>query len=144
VGVLLTRDQITLATGERATYFLVQNASGGTAGLEASAAARRIAPYAQLRPVNSFGLSLDFFVIPHGNNVYTSTPNQTLSTASIGSSQLLAPGSYDIVLARAGTDIFVFGPRQVDLAGGGLYTIVAVPTAQATSADVLLLDDFLN
>jgi len=141
-GVLLARDQLTLTKGERATYFLVQTAAGLANGINAADGARRLAPYAQLRPVNSFGVSLDFFVIPHGNNVYTSTPNQTLSTASVGAFNTFGPGNYDIIIARAGTDTFVYGPREVALAGGGIYTIVAVPTPQTTSADVLLLDDF--
>jgi hypothetical protein len=141
-GVLLTRDLLTLTKGERATFFLVQTATGGVNGINGADDARRLAPYAQLRPVNSFGASLDFFVIPHGNNVYTSTPNQTLSTGSIGGFLELGPGSYDIIVAKAGTDTFVYGPKQVDLAGNGIYTIVAVPTAQVTSADLLLLDDF--
>jgi len=142
VGVLLARDQLTIAKGTRSTYFLVETATGGVNGINGSDSARRLGPYSLLRPVNSFGVSLDFFVIPHGNNVFTSTPNQTLSTASIGSFLQLAPGSYDIVIARAGSDDFVYGPHQVDLAGGGIYTIVAVPTAQTTIANVLLLDDF--
>jgi hypothetical protein len=141
-GVLLARDQLALTKGTRSTYFLMQTATGLTNGINAVDNARRLAPYAQLRPVNSFGASLDFFVIPHGNNVYTSTATQTLSTAAIGSFQTFAPGSYDIIIARAGTDNFVYGPRQVDLAGGGIYTIVTVPTPQTTNADLLLLDDF--
>lgn len=143
-GVLLARGQLTLAKGARASYFLVQTATGGVNGIEATDGARRLAPYAQLRPVNSFGQSLDFFVIPHGNNVYTSTPSQTLSTGSIGSFSSLGPGSYDIIVARAGSDTLLYGPRQLDLAGGGIYTIVAVPTAQTTTADLLLLDDFMK
>jgi hypothetical protein len=144
VGVLLTREETTLTKGERATYFLVESSTGNADGLKASDTVRRLAPYAQLRPVNSLAVSLDFYIIPHGNNVYTSTPTQTLSGASIGSSQSFEPGSYDIVIARAGTDTFVFGPREVQMSGAGIYTIAAVPTAQTTAADVLFLDDFEN
>jgi hypothetical protein len=142
VGVLLTREETTLAKGERATFFLVESSTGNVDGLKAADTVRRLAPYAQLRPVNSLAVSLDFYVIPHGNNVYTSTPSQTLSGASVGSSQTFEPGSYDIVIARAGTDTFVFGPREVQMSGAGIYTIAAVPTAQTTVADVLFLDDF--
>ena len=72
----------------------------------------------------------------------TSTVNESLSTASVGASQPFAPGSFDIIIAKAGTDTFFYGPQQVTLAGGGIYTIVAVPTNQATHANVLMLDDF--
>jgi hypothetical protein len=89
-------------------------------------------------------VSLDFYIIPHGNNIYTSSVNQALSAGSIGSSQAFEPGSYDVVIARSGTYTFVFGPREVQMSGGGIYTIAAVPTAQTNVADVLLLDDFAN
>ena len=55
----------------------------------------------------------------------------------------IKPGNYDVVIARSGTTTFVYGPTEVQMAGNGIYTIVAVPTAQTTKADVLLLDDFV-
>jgi hypothetical protein len=48
------------------------------------------------------------------------------------------------VIARAGTDTYLYGPQEVQMNGAGLYTIVAVPTAQTTRADLMLLDDFAN
>lgn len=144
VGVLLTREQTTLTKGERATSFFVKSPAGTYEGLKTSDTARRIAPYAELKLVNSVPQSVDVYVIPHGNNVYTSSPTQTMSSASIGASQTFDPGSYDIVIARAGSETFLYGPREIDMAGGGLYTIVAVPTADTARADVLLLDDFAN
>jgi hypothetical protein len=142
VGVLLKRDQLSFTKGQRTTYFLAQTSAGAFNSLTGVDATRRLAPYAQLRAVNSFGSNLDFYIIPHGNNVFTSTINQSLSTASVGASQEFAPGSFDIIIAKTGTDTFVYGPQQVTLAGGGIYTIVAVPTNQAARANVLMLDDF--
>jgi len=144
VGVLLKRDVLTFTKGQRTTYFLAQTATGAFNGLTGVDQTRRLAPYAQLRAVNSFGSSLDFYVIPHGNNVFTSTINESLSTASVGASQQFAPGDFDIIIAKSGTDTFVYGPQQVTLAGGGIYTIVAVPTDQASRANVLMLDDFAH
>jgi hypothetical protein len=54
VGVLLTREQTVLGKGQRSTMFLVKSAAGTLDGLEASDTTRRLAPYAQLRPVNSW------------------------------------------------------------------------------------------
>jgi len=142
VGVLLKRDELSFTKGQRTTYFLAQTSTGAFNSLTGVDATRRLAPYAQLRTVNSFGSSLDFYIIPHGNNVFTSTINESLSTASVGVSQQFAPGSFDIIIAKSGTDTFVYGPQQVTLAGGGIYTIVAVPTDQASRANVLMLDDF--
>jgi len=142
VGVLLKRDELSFTKGQRTTYFLAQTSTGAFNSLTGVDATRRLAPYAQLRTVNSFGSSLDFYIIPHGNNVFTSTINESLSTASVGVSQQFAPGGFDIIIAKSGTDTFVYGPQQVTLAGGGIYTIVAVPTDQASRANVLMLDDF--
>jgi len=144
VGVLLKRDELSFTKGQRTTYFLAQTSTGAFNSLTGVDATRRLAPYAQLRTVNSFGSSLDFYIIPHGNNVFTSTINESLSTASVGVSQQFAPGSFDIIIAKSGTDTFVYGPQQVTLAGGGIYTIVAVPTDQASRANVLMLDDFVK
>ena len=144
VGVLLKRDELSFTKGQRTTYFLAQTSAGAFNSLTGVDATRRLAPYAQLRTVNSFGSSLDFYIIPHGNNVFTSTINESLSTASVGVSQQFAPGSFDIIIAKSGTDTFVYGPQQVTLAGGGIYTIVAVPTDQASRANVLMLDDFVK
>jgi len=142
VGVLLKRDELSFTKGQRTTYFLAQTSAGAFNSLTGIDQTRRLGPYAQLRSVNSFGSSLDFYIIPHGNNVFTSTINQTLSTASVGASEQFAPGDFDIIIAKSGTDTFVYGPQQVTLAGGGIYTIVAVPTDQLSRANVLLLDDF--
>ncbi len=142
VGVLLKRDELTFTKGQRSTYFMAQASAGAFNGLTSIDTARRLAPYAQLRAVNSFGAILDFYIIPHGNNVLTSTVSESLSTASVGGFLQFAPGSFDIIIAKAGTDTFYYGPQQVTLAGGGIYTIVAVPTNQATHANVLMLDDF--
>jgi uncharacterized protein DUF4397 len=144
VGVLLKRDELSFTKGQRTTYFLAQTSTGAFNGLTGVDETRRLAPYAQLRSVNSFGSSLDFYIIPHGNNVFTSTINESLSTASVGTSQQFAPGDFDIIIAKSGTDTFVYGPQQVTLAGGGIYTIVAVPTDQTSRANVLMLDDFAH
>ncbi|HVY63673.1 MAG TPA: DUF4397 domain-containing protein [Gammaproteobacteria bacterium] len=144
VGVLLSREQIGLTSGTRSTVFLVKTPSGTLNGLLATDTAHRIAPYAQLRLVNSAAQSLDFYVIPHDNNVYTSTVTAQLGAGSIGGTAEFAPGDYDVVLMRAGTTSIAYGPLEVTMAGGGLYTLVGVPTADITRADVLELGDFQN
>jgi hypothetical protein len=144
-GVLLGREQFTLSPGNRYTMFLVQPSSITTNvdALLVQDRFRRVAPYAALRLVNSAGLSLDFYAVPRGNNVYTSTATETLGTGSSGEVHFFEPGSYDIFLARALTDTYMYGPLQVELEGSGVYTIVAVPTTDLTRSDVVLLDDFV-
>jgi hypothetical protein len=143
-GALLAREQISLAKGTRTTFFLVTSTTGNLDGLNVQDHFRRLTPYAELRLVNSAGTSLDFYVIPHGNNVYTSTANETLSTGSSGGLHLLDPGSYDIWMARTGTDTYVFGPLNVELSGSGNYTVVAIATSDITRVDAVMLDDFAN
>jgi len=142
VGVLLDRRQIPVSSGVRSTVFLVDGSNGTVDQLLAIDQARKMAPFAQLRLVNTVPQSLDYYVIPHGNNVYTSTVSQTLSPATIGATVQFAPGDYDVVLMRQGTTTIVFGPQMVTMAGDGLYTIVGVPTADITRADILPLGDF--
>jgi hypothetical protein len=144
-GVLLGRELMSLSAGGRYTLFLVEPTSTvGVDGLLVQDRLRRLAPFAALRLVNNAGVNLDFYVIPHGNNVYTSTATESLSTGSSGTVHLFEPGSYDVVLARAGTDTYVFGPLNVELSGSGVYTAVGVATPDATRSDVVLLDDFVN
>jgi len=144
VGVLLERAQVSLSTGSLSTLFLINAANSTLNTLLAVDTARRIAPYAQLRLMNTLTQNLDFYVIPHANNVFTSTVTTALSASSIGGSQLFAPGDFDVYLMRTGTTTIVYGPQEVHMVGGGLYTIVGVPTADISRADILQLGDFQN
>jgi hypothetical protein len=143
-GVLLAREQTRLSEGTRATFFLISPTSSTLDGLQVQDRFRRLAHYAEVRSINGTGASLDFYIIPSGDNVFSSTPTDTLSSGSSGSIVLKEPGSYQIVMARSGTDTFVFGPQNVELSATGSYTIVAVPTADAFQTDAVLLDDFTN
>jgi Domain of unknown function (DUF4397) len=144
VGVLLARNQLFMTGGSRSTLFLVERTNGTINTLQGTDSARRISPYAQLRLANTVSANVEYYVIPHQNNVYTSSPTATLTGPSIGASQLFDPGDYDVVLIRAGTTSIMYGPREVTLAGGGIYTVVGTPTVDVTRADLLLLDDFQN
>lgn len=140
-GVLLGREEVDLVRGERAT-FLLFGSVGRLDGLRLRDPFRRIATHALLRMINTASASVDFFVVRSGSNINTLSPTIQLATA--GSSGLLQfePEVYDILLTRAGTDEIVFGPRTVELAGGGIYTVIA--TGDATAANAVLLDDFQN
>ena len=140
-GVLLAREEIDLARGERSTFILFGTV-GRVDGLRVADPFRRIATHAQLRMINTAGAGLDFFVVRSGSNINTLSPTMNLgSTVATGLLQV-DPDTYDIVLTRGGTDDIVFGPRTVNLAGGGIYTIVATGRSDLTSADAVLLDDF--
>ncbi|MDJ0749556.1 MAG: hypothetical protein QNJ11_08725 [Woeseiaceae bacterium] len=139
---LVAREIIRLDEGDRYTFYMIDESINSVDGLTVQDRFRRLFHYAELRLINSFGADLDFYVVPAGDNIFTSTPLATLSVGTAGSLLVLEPGTYDVVLARRGTDIFVFGPEEVRLDGSGAYTLVSVATADTTTADVILLDDF--
>ncbi|HET7924057.1 MAG TPA: DUF4397 domain-containing protein [Rhodanobacteraceae bacterium] len=140
-GVLLAREEVDLARGERSTFVLFGSA-GRLDGLRVADPFRRIATHAQLRMLNTAAASLDFFIVRSGSNINTLSPTQNLTASSATPLRLIDPDRYDIVLTRGGTDDVVFGPRTVDLSGGGIYTIIATGRTDLTSADAVLLDDF--
>lgn len=54
----------------------------------------------------------------------------------------LAPGSYDVVVTGAGSQLPAIGPVTLDLAGGGIYTAAAIDQQNVgTPPQLLLLDD---
>lgn len=140
-GVLLAREEVDLARGERSTFILFGSV-GRVDGLRVADPFRRIATHAQLRMINTAAAGLDFFVVRTGSNINTLSPTQNLASTAATPLRLIDPDTYDIVLTRGGTDDVVFGPRTVNLAGGGIYTIVATGRSDLTSADAVLLDDF--
>ncbi|HEY3516805.1 MAG TPA: DUF4397 domain-containing protein [Gammaproteobacteria bacterium] len=141
-GVLLAREEVDLARGERSTFVLFGSV-GRVDGLRVADPFRRIATHAQLRMINTAAAGLDFFVVRTGSNINTLSPTVNLGSAVATGLQLIDPDTYDIVLTRGGTDDVVFGPKTVELAGGGIYTIVATGRSDLTSADAVLLDDFV-
>jgi hypothetical protein len=53
-----------------------------------------------------------------------------------------APGSYELVLRENGTTNLIAGPLPITLAAGGLYSVLATNGADATTANIVLFDDF--
>lgn len=142
-GVLLAREEVDFARGERATFLLFGSA-GRLDGLRVQDSFRRIATHARLRMINTAAVGLDFFIVPSGSNINTLSPTIALTATSASSLLFFEPQSYDILLTKAGTDEIVFGPRTVALAGNGIYTVVSTATGDATAADVVLFDDPVN
>ena len=140
-GVLLAREEVDLARGERSTFILFGSV-GRVDGIRVADPFRRIATHAQLRMINTAAAGLDFFVVRTGSNINTLSPTVNLGSTVATGLQLVDPDTYDIILTRGGTDDVVFGPKTVELAGGGIYTIVATGRSDLTSADAVLLDDF--
>ena len=142
-AVLLGREQVDLARGERAT-FVIFGSVGRLDGMRVPDPFRRISTHARVRLINAASGRLDFFVVPTGSNISTLSPTAQLAAAATTSLIDFDPERYDIVLTRAATDEVVFGPETVELVGGGIYTVIATDTGSLMSVDALLLDDFAN
>lgn len=142
-SAFLSREEIDLVKGERATFFIL-GSTAGLDGVKSVDAFRRLATHAQVRLINGASTSLDFYVVPRGSNIATLSPTANVASRQSSGLRQFAPGTYDIVLTKPGTSIAVFGPDTVILEANGIYTIAATDTGEATSASVELLDDFAN
>ena len=54
----------------------------------------------------------------------------------------LTPGNYDITVTPKGSKTVALGPLNVDLNGGGVYTVLARDEQNLGGVNVSLLDDF--
>lgn len=142
-SAFLTREEIDLIKGERATFFIL-GSTAGLDGVKSTDAFRRLATHAQARMINGASTSLDFYVVPRGSNIATLSPTVNVASRQSSGLRQFAPGTYDIVLTKPGTSTVVFGPDTVVLEANGIYTIAATDTGEATAASVELLDDFAN
>jgi hypothetical protein len=69
-------------------------------------------------------------------------PTSVLSAPGISDYTPLPEGNYDIYLQSALTGVTVGGPTRVSVAKGGVYSAMAVNGADASTANLVLLDGF--
>ena len=86
--------------------------------------------------------SLEFFVLPIGMNIDTAVPLASFGAPGVSPGTTILPDSYELVIRDSVTQTTVSGPQTITLGVGGVYGILAVDGADATTADVVLLDDF--
>ncbi|HLF09903.1 MAG TPA: DUF4397 domain-containing protein [Gammaproteobacteria bacterium] len=105
---------------------------------------RRIVNLAKLRILNGarqFTL-IDFFIIPTDSDINTFSPITSLAAPGGSSTFTIPPTTYDLVLRQSGTTTVLAGPQPIVLTAGGIFTVLATNGADATTASIVLLDDF--
>ena len=141
-GVVETTETLTVAGGRLYTL-IVSGAPGSVDAAPLVDDHRRIFDRAQLALYNGASQfdSLHFYVLQPGTDPNTVAPVATL--AAPGGTQYvgLAAGEYDLVLRNADLAT-VAGPLRISVENGGIYSAVGVNGPDASSASLLLLDDF--
>lgn len=142
-GVVDGTGTLTLANGRMYTA-IVSGAPGHVTVAPLLDDPRRLFDRAQLalyNGANQFS-SLYFYVLLPGTDPATASPAASL--AAPGGTQYvgLPPGDYEIVVRNPDLQT-VGGPIPITVAAGGIYAILAVNGADAASASLVPLDDFV-
>jgi Domain of unknown function (DUF4397) len=142
-GVLELEQNVTATAGQRATMLF--NGPAGT--LVATFAAddrRRLNREAKLRYMNAASqfVAIDFVLTFPGEDPNLFSPLAQLLTPGMSSYTPTSAGEYDLYLRQFGTVTVLSGPTRINVAAGGLYSVLAVDGPDTATANVLLLDDF--
>jgi len=146
-GVLEVDTLIGTAAAQRATALFAGNA--GTLTLAAAPDdGRRIALEAKVRFMSAatdFSSSLiDFVIVRVGEDPTLALQVNTLSAPAISEFDSIPPGDYDLALRQNFTTTLLAGPMRITLAAGGIYSVLATNGASPTTANIVLLDDFVT
>ena len=85
---------------------------------------------------------LDYFFVPEGTDISSALPTFQLATPGVSPRSPFVLGTRELTIRDNATKTIVFGPETLNFTTAGVYTIVAVDSADGTTADVVLLDDF--
>ncbi len=99
---------------------------------------------ARLKFVNAVNTytALNVYLVTPGTDVNFVFPTYQVINASATARQAFGLAPLELVLRDAATGTTVFGPQTLSFPSAGLYTIVAFDSADATTVDIVLLDDF--
>jgi hypothetical protein len=143
-GVLELNQTFTGFLGARATILF----GGPTGALTHATVAddgRRFHNEAKLRFFNAasqFTAGLDLLIGNAGDDPAV-LPSAVSLVAMTGAAYLpLGPGDYDLYLRQFATTTIVAGPTRVNVDAGGIYGILATDGPDATTAGMVLFDDF--
>lgn len=123
-------------------------AGDSTTGVDAILAAdnhRVITDQARIQVVNAVNFYdvVDFYLLPLGTDITTVPPTFQLPSPGTSVRQAAPVDDLDLTLRDPASGTILFGPQTLTIPAAGIYTIVAVDSADGTTADILLLDDFL-
>lgn len=133
------------ATGSAWYTFLFNgNPSEGLDGVHWPDERRRLADTARVRLVNAAARldALDILIVPPGADLQDAEQAAQLGNLGLSAQLFVPPGDYELALRLAEAGTIIAGPTPITLEARGLYTAVALDGPDATSAELLLLDDF--
>lgn len=142
-GVRELEDEFDAGHGGYYTYIFADPESNGLAGQVALEDRRPINDTARVRVMNAAARfdRLQVLIVEPESDLETVGAQLDIGVPSISQLASFAPGDYVLGLrTREGT--VVAGPEPVTLAERSLYTIVAVNGPEASTAELVLLDDF--
>jgi hypothetical protein len=142
-GVLELTTTITPSTNFKHTLIFTGDA-GTLTHLLLADDGRRIDADARMRFYNvatQFTL-LDFYIVPPGTTDLNNFVPATLGAPGGTSLFSFVPGTYDLFLRPIGSETIAAGPLTFTVAGGGIYSVLAVNGPDTASAGIVLLDDF--
>jgi hypothetical protein len=148
-GSVIANIDATIVGGEFHTLVVTGNENEGTGQLSVDDR-RKVPAYALFTVTNGSTKvgSLDVYVVEPGHAIDDASPNlrQLSQTPSDFSVQALGldGGTYDLVLARGNTKDVLFGPRRIDVAAGGIYSLFLtdVTGRGGEPIDLVYGDDF--
>lgn len=106
---------------------------------------RSITGQATMRLLNGAGLFefVNVFIEPPGTDIATEDPSIQFSAPGFSNRLGLAPGDFEITVQDDATDTILAGPAPFTVEDGGYYGILLLNSADGSTIDVSLFDDFI-
>ena len=141
-GVLEIDTTTTGTIGQRTTM-LFSSASGTLLPVFAADDGRRFNRAGTIRFMNAATqfTAVNFTLTFPDGNPLASLPLATLFTPGISAYTPLQPGEYDLYLLEGVNFTTLKGPTRINVAAGGIYSVLAVDGPDTATADAVFLDD---
>ena len=141
-GVLEIDTTTTGGVGQQTTM-LFSSASGTLLPAYAADDGRRFNRVGTIRFMNAASqfLAVNFTLTFPDGDPLASLPVATLFTPGISSYTPLQPGEYDLYLLEGVNFTTLKGPTRINVAAGGIYSVLAIDGPDTATADAIFLDD---
>jgi hypothetical protein len=94
-----------------------------------------------LSTVNAYA-ALSIYVVSPGTDISNSIPNLVLTAPGASPRNLIAGGTYEIIVQDAESDTIALSPLSLTMGVGGIYTVLLYDSGDGTTVSAALLDDF--
>ncbi|HVJ30339.1 MAG TPA: DUF4397 domain-containing protein [Gammaproteobacteria bacterium] len=141
-GVLEIDTTTTGVVGQQTTM-MFSSASGTLLPTFATDDGRRFNRAGTIRFMNAASqfLAVNFVLTFPGDDPLASFPLATLFTPGISPYTTLHPGEYDLYLLEGVNFTTLKGPTRINVAAGGIYSVLAIDGPDTATADAVFLDD---